>query len=430
MIKSTPYWWDEAGEPQSPLQQKLPGEVDVLVIGAGLTGLTAARTLAQAGRSVLVLDAKSPGLGASSRNGGMLGGGHRLSIDEMTAQYGADTARSLLQEAHIDSTEYAKQLMAEENIRCDFRECGRFRALWQANEYEGVARGLERLQSLILLDAEMLPAARKHEEVTTDLYHGGLIFHRHGGFNPAKWTAGLLAAAQKAGAIIQGDTAVQQVEQSGAGWQIKTSRNEVKAAEVLVATNGYTPSCLGAMHERIIPVPSFIIATEPLGKERINQLFPKGRMIVETRVRHCYYRPSPDGERIIFGGRAAMFDAPESLARQQLKGLLVQVFPELKNSAISHSWRGFTGFTFNYLPHVGRMNGIWHAMGYSGNGNTMAPYLGNKVALQMLGEPAGETAFSKTEFPKRWWYKGWPWFLPAVDIGLRFQDQLGNLKRS
>ncbi|MEL7140204.1 MAG: FAD-dependent oxidoreductase, partial [Pseudomonadota bacterium] len=128
------------------------------------------------------------------------------------------------------------------------------------------------------------------------------------------------------------------------------------------------------------------------------------------------------GDRIVFGGRAAMTDAPERFVRHELMSLLAQVFPDLGPVALSHSWRGFTGFTFETLPHMGEIDGLWHAMGYSGSGNAMAPYLGHKAALSMLGDPAGETAFAQTRFETRWWHRGRPWFMPAADIALRLRD--------
>ncbi len=429
MTSSDPFWWDDAGAPASPPQVPLPAEVDVLVVGAGLTGLSAARALAKGGKSVLVLDALAPGEGASSRNGGMIGGGHRLSIDAMEAQFGRDVAIGLLHEAHLESSTFVKSLMAEEGIDCDFRETGRFRGLWRAAEYETTARGLERLQKLIPLEAEMLPKARQHEEVASDLYAGGVVYPRHGGLNPAKWVAGILAAALRAGARVQGATPVTALRRDGSAHLAETPRGALRAGAVLVATNGYTPSALAAEKRRIVPIPSFIVATEPLGANRVRSLFPNGRMIVESRDRHCYYRPSPDGTRIVFGARAAMFEAPERLAQAELRGLLTQVFPDLRGVGLSHSWRGRTGFTFDSLPNVGQIDGVWHAMGYSGSGNAMAPYLGHKAALQMLGDPGGETAFSHTAFAPRWWHPGSPWFLPFADVAFRLRDVWNNTRR-
>ncbi len=128
-LKSDPYWWEAClpgASAEADMPAELPAQVDVVVVGAGLTGSSAARTLAKNGASVLLLDAETPGFGGSTRNGGMIGGGHRLSIDELTAQYGTETAHALLREAHCDSLAYAKALIAEEDIDCDFHTYGRF----------------------------------------------------------------------------------------------------------------------------------------------------------------------------------------------------------------------------------------------------------------------------------------------------------------
>ena len=422
MAVSTPYWWEDAGQPESPPTQPLPTDVDVLVIGAGLTGASAAQTLAKHGKSVLVLDALSPGLGASSRNGGMVGGGHRLSYDALCSQYSQDIALRLMREAHIDSAAYCQSLIAAESIDCDFKLCGRFRGLWQEDEYESEARSLEQLQSLISVDADMVPREQQHQHIASDLYRGGVAYHQHGSLNPAKWHKGLLSSAIKQGTQVQGDTPVVSIERKGHQFEAATGRGTIKAGQVLAATNGYTPHALPKERRRIIPLPSFIIATEELGTEKINELFPSGRMIVESRDKHCYYRPSPDGKRIVLGARAALFQAPEAFAQSQLTKLLLQIFPQLTGLKISHNWRGNTGFSFSFLPHVGQIDGIWHAMGYSGSGNAMAPWLGHKVALQMCGEPEGQTAFSETDFPAPWWHTGRPWFLPAADVVYRCRD--------
>ena len=430
MIKSKPYWLDLTEFPEVSEQQMLPQETDILIVGAGLTGLSAARTAAKAGRSVLVVDQHAPGFGASSRNGGMLGGGHRLSIAAMTARYGKDVAFKLLQEAHLDSADFVRSVMTEEAIDCDYEQVGRFRGLWHTHEYETAARDLEQLQKLLPIEASLLPRTQQHQAVASDLYRGGVVYHQHAAINPAKWVFGLHRAAVDHGALIQGNTAVLGFEKSMHGHVVKTTRGEVKANKVLLATNGYTPPQMGALRRRVFPVPSFIISTEELGRDRIRQLFPSNMMVVESRARHCYFRPSPDKTRIVFGARAAMFDAPEALVVSQLRKLLGQIFPQLQQVQISHSWRGFTGFAFEFMPHVGQIDGVWHAAGYSGNGNTLAPWLGHKAALQMIGDPAGETAFSHSELKTRWWYHNRAWFLPFVDVAYRGRDFWNDWNRT
>lgn len=426
MISSEPYWWESAGPPQSPPEQPLPADVDVLVIGAGYTGLSASRTLAKHGKAVLCLDAGAPGWAASSRNGGMFGGGHRMSIDQMEAQFGPDIAHRLMREGHLEAGDFARSVMRAENIDCDYQETGRFRGLWRNSEYESSARSLAQLQRLIPVEAEMLPRHRQHEEISSDIYRGGMVFHKHGGLNPAKWVAGLLNAALRAGALVQGNCPVVSVLPDGAGFLVATSRGSVRAGSVLAATNGYTRAALPKLRRRVVPLHSFVVVTEELGRDGIRALLPNGRMIVESRDRHCYYRPSPDGKRLVFGARAAMFDAPERIIQREMRGLMTQVLPQLRSVELTHSWRGRTGFSFNFLPNVGRIDGIWHAMAYSGSGTVMAPWLGHKAALQILGDAEGETAFSETDLPSRWWHPGPAWFLPFADVTFRIKDALNN----
>jgi len=429
-VKDYPYWWESAGKPKPFPNVKLPKSIDVVVVGAGLTGLTASLYLAKAGKSVIVLDQSIPCIGASSRNGGMIGGGHRANVDGLIETYSLDLTKRLLHEMHIDSTHFAKQLMQEENIDCDFQETGRFQAFWKASEYALHARKLEQLKKLVPVEAEMVSPLRQTEEVKSQIYHGGIKFNLHGGLNPAKWVYGIRDAAIAYDVMLLGDTEVKQINNRQGSHQVMTSRGVITAQDVLIATNGYSPRNFGSLSHRIFPIPSFIVTTEELSETQIRDLFPNLRMIVETRERHCYYRPSPDRKRIVFGGRAAMFKVSDRLYQNQLRGLLTEIFPELRGVSFTHSWWGNTGFTFELLPHVGQFDGIWHAMGYCGNGNGMAPWLGYKVAHQILGYPEGETAFAEIDMPTKWYYKGYPWFLPIADLGFRCRDTWSNLRKN
>jgi glycine/D-amino acid oxidase-like deaminating enzyme len=422
VITRDPFWWDEAGAPKRPPLDPLPREADILIVGAGLTGLSAARTAARAGRDVLVLDSGAPGSGASARGGGMIGGGPPLSAEALDARYGTDTAVSLLRETHIDSLAFAATLIGSEGIDCDFRRVGRFQACCTQQEFVRADRWLDQLRSRVPLRATLVPRDRQREEVATDRYHGGIVFPDHGALNPAKWVAVLMAAARRAGASVQGDTAVLDLVRDGHAFQVTTARGIVRAGQVLLATNGYTTALFSDLRRKLVPLPSFLVATEELGTNRVISLFPQGRNIVETQGRMCYVRPSPDGKRIIFGGRAAMFDIAPERSDARLRRLIGEVFTELKSVRLTHSWRGITGVTFNRLPHLGRIAGIWHAVGYSGSGNALAPWLGHKAALSIMGKPEGETAFMRTGLPERVWHRGKPWFLPAADLAFNVRD--------
>lgn len=423
-----PYWWD-AIRPETDSRKELPDNSDVVVVGAGLTGLSAARTLAGAGKKVLVLDAEPIGFGASTRNGGMVGGGHLLSMEQLTGQYGEETARRLLGEAHMDSMAFVKALIETEGIDCDFNVYGRYRGQWTGAEYDATARSLDEIQKVVPMRAEMIPFERQRQEVGTDFYAGGMLLLDHGGLHPAKYHHGVLGAARRAGATVVGETPVTGIFRDGSGFRITLQTGQVRAAAVLIATNGYTPPAFGWLKRRIIPVTSFVTATEELPPETIDEIMPGRRMVVETRNRHCYFRLSPDGKRLVFGARAALSGIPQEKATAVIRGLMKEIFPALGSVRISHGWQGNTGFSFNFLPHVGRHDGVWHALGFSGNGNTMAPYLGHKAAEAMLGGGDDVTAFTRTELATRFWYRGKPWFLPAAQAYYRFQDWRDNRRK-
>ncbi len=423
-----PYWWEEftAFENQ---RTEIPSECEVVVVGAGLTGCSAALTLAKAGVKVAVLEAQRPGFGASTRNGGMIGGGYRLSLEQMCKKYGADSAHALLREAHIDSLEFANARIADEAIDCDYHTYGRYRGMWNSKEYDTTARSLDQLRKLVPVKVEMVPKKRQRREIGTDFYSGGMLLNDHGGLHPAKYLNGMLTAADRAGAEIFGQMPVLNVSADGSGFKVFTDKGVIRAGAVLMATNGYTTKNFAALKRRIIPVSSFIIATEELPVETIEAIMPGRRMLVETRYRHCYMRLSPDGKRFIIGGRAALSKIPQSKATSVMRKLMCEIFPQLKSAAISHSWTGQTGFTFSFMPHTGEINGVWHAMGYSGSGNAMAPYLGHKAALLMMGDAKGETAFTRTALETKPWYRSGPWFLPFAHALFRITDMREDRSR-
>ncbi len=419
-----PWWW-QAARPESRDAGALPTSVDVAVIGAGYTGLSAALTLARAGRGTLVLDALAPGEGASTRNGGMIGSGHRLSFDALQRRYGRAQALALLVEG-LRSLDFTAGLIARERIECRFTRSGRFRAACHPAHYEAMARELELLRAEIGLEADMVPRAEQHREIGSEAYHGGCVYHRHGGLHPALFHRGLLERAQAAGAHVAGHAPVTGIERDGDRFRLRVREQRVTARAVIVASNGYTGATTPALRRRIVPVASYVVATEILPRERLARLIPGARMIVETGRRHAYYRLAPDGERLLFGGRAALtaIDLHRSAAR--LHRFMRALFPDLAGVRLTHSWSGFVGFSRDGLPHIGVRDGVHYAMAYCGSGVAMAPYLGHKIAQRVLGAKDATTAFDGIAFASIPFYTGRPWFLPVVELYHRTLLQLGH----
>jgi glycine/D-amino acid oxidase-like deaminating enzyme len=200
----------------------------------------------------------------------------------------------------------------------------------------------------------------------------------------------------------------------------------VSARDVIVATNGYTGGVLPWLYRRIVPVPSQIIATEPIAPELMDRLMPKRRMLGETRNMYHYYRPSPDGARIVFGGRAGAHSDDPRVKYRNLRRNMLELFPDLRDVAISHSWWGYTGFTFDFLPKIALEDGVHYAAGYCGSGVVWARWIGTKTAQRILGLPEARSVFAERAFETRPLYNGKPWFLPAVVAWYSFMDRIGR----
>ena len=415
-----PFWW-EAAPREAKSTQAFPARCDCLVIGSGYAGLTAALTLAEAGRDVVVCEAGPPGYGGSSRSGGMIGHGHRISYAMLTQAYGAQKARALVNEG-IASLEYIKSLIKGRGLDAGLQEVGRLRGAWTSDDYDAMGREADLLRRDFNLPVDVVAKTDMRKEVATDAYQGGLLFHSHGGVHPALYQQSLLAQARAAGAKVIGFTPVTGWQRHGKGFQVETPAGMIEANELLLATNGYTAKPFRHQASALVPIPSFLIATEALGKNRIRDLIPNGRMIVETREKHLYYRPSPDGERIILGGRAALHPIPLEEARSRLRHELVALFPDLENVAISHTWTGNVAMTRSDLPGIGQKDGLWYAVGCNGSGVALMTYLGYKLAHKVLGHAEGGTAFDDIPFKTVPFYDGRPWFLPLMTAWFRARD--------
>jgi glycine/D-amino acid oxidase-like deaminating enzyme len=193
----------------------------------------------------------------------------------------------------------------------------------------------------------------------------------------------------------------------------------------LIATNGYSGLLSPWHRRRVIPIGSYQIATQPLGIDTVRTLIPNGRNIGDSRRVVVYFRPSPDGERIIFGGRAALAETDPLACVPRLQAMMTRIFPQLRSAAITHAWAGWVAYTFDTLPHLGRKNGVHYCMGYCGQGVALAPYLGMRIGQQMVGLEEGRTALDDLPFPARPYYSGVPWFLAPSVLAYRTMDALG-----
>ena len=424
-FKTTPFWW-EAYDPTKPDLIDLPTQTRVAIIGAGYAGLSAAIELAKHGIDSVVLDAEFPGFGGSTRNGGMVSGGVTIG-KRYSGRNSPEEMHALLSDA-AESYSVIESLIQEYNIDCEWRPTGRIACAWATSHYRAMQKKISGLNEYAAAGARLMPKESQREHIGSDYYHGGLLVDRSAHLHPAKYFQGLINLAQSLPAItIAAKAPVEKLHKSGTSWQIETTRGTIMAGDVLIATNGYTGKATPKLAARIIPLGSYIIATEEMPEDLAHSILPTDRSAYDSRRVLTYYRMSGDRRRFIFGGRAKFgIHTPEAIA-PILHRQMVDRFPQLADVKITHAWTGNVAFTFDEIPHLGEMDGLHYALGCNGSGVAMMTYLGREAARKLAGLANRRIAFD-TEFPGMALYNGkpWgkPWFVPFLGRYMRLRDWL------
>lgn len=419
-FKTTPYWWERSPRPDLGLPQ-LPPSVDVAVIGSGYTGLHAALQTARGGRSTLVFDAEDAGFGCSTRNGGQISTSVKPDLALLTRRHGAEQARAILEDGR-EALRWIGEFVAAESIDCDFDVVGRFHAAHSEPAFRRLRAALANEPQGLETGGRLVSRAEQRGELGTDAYHGGVVYPRHAALDPGRYHAGLLDRVRAAGATIAAHCPVTRIERLATGFRLVTPRGIVTARDVVIATNGYTGAVTPWQRRRVIPIGSYIIATEPLPPDLVDRLFPTNRIVSDTREVVYYYRVSPDRRRVLFGGRVSQGETDTRISGPKLRAELVRLFPELSAVRISHSWMGMVAYTFDTMAHAGLHDGMYYAMGYCGSGVSMASYLGMRTGQKVLGMKEGRTGFDGAPFQTRPFYFGNPWFLAASVSYYRWRD--------
>ena len=419
--KDEPYWWEATPRPLLPPAAP-PARADVVVVGSGYTGLSAALQTARGGRHTVAIDAEDAGWGCSTRNGGQVSTSIKPTYDELSALYGPEHGFRILREGHT-ALAWLGEFIAGEGIDCQFERVGRFHAAHNPVQYEALARKLAHQPKGLEVAAHMVPRSEQQAELDTDAYHGGAVFEQHAALDPARYHQGLLERALGAGVTVIPRCPATGIERDGDDFRVATPRGTIAARNVVIATNGYTGPATPWFRRRVIPIGSYIIATEPLQPDLMARLMPKARVVSDTRKLVYYYRPSPDRRRILFGGRVAYKETDPRVSAPRLHAEMCRIFPELEKTRISHSWVGFVAYTFDTMPHLGRQDGLHYAMGYCGSGVSLASYFGMRIGQQVLGLKEGATALDGLTFQTRPLYYGDPWFLAASIMYYRWRDR-------
>jgi glycine/D-amino acid oxidase-like deaminating enzyme len=424
-VKQISYWLDTAPAGPDYANEALPDSVDVAVIGGGLTGLSAALHLARKGASVALLEQHRLGWGASGRNGGMATTGLALGFLTAISRYGFPTA-SKLYLTYNDAIDTVEKLVADEGIDCDFHRTGKMNLACKPAHYERLAATHETLATRLNYETDLVPRSAIRSEIGSDYYHGALTDPKGAGLHVGKFVRGLATAAAGLGVQLHEQAEVTGLRRaSGQVHDVQTARGTVRASQVLLATSGYTGPVAPRYRRRIVPVGSFIIVTEPLPQELVDELMPTRRMASDSKNLLYYFRITPDN-RMLFGGRARFaMSSPDSDLKSGriLHKAMISVFPQLAGRQIEYTWGGLVDLTLDQLPHAGEHDGLFYSMGYCGHGVQMATYMGRQMAEVMNGHPDANP-WRDFAWPAVPGHFGPPWFLPFAGAYFKLQDAL------
>jgi glycine/D-amino acid oxidase-like deaminating enzyme len=429
-IRENNFWATTVDSPPIVATPELPDSVEVAVIGGGYCGLSAGRTLAKRGVNVAVFEAETLGWGASSRNGGMVLTGMKLPVPTLIKRYGRETVQNMYA-ASLESIDCVEQIVREENIGCNFSRCGHLEVACKQTHFDGYEESAALIEREFNHELRIIPKNELHGEIGSDIYFGGMVDETSAGLNPARYVAGLALAAQRAGACLYDHTRVESVEASSVKgvrkFRVQTSKGAVIAREVLLASGAYTTEATPALQRKIIPIGSYIIATEILPAELARELSLRNRMIYDSKHFLYYYRLTPDN-RMLFGGRAAFFPATENTVRQSAEILrrgMIGVYPQLRDTKVEFVWGGTLDFTLDVMPHGGKLDDMYFAAGFAGHGVAAATWFGAKLAGIICGD-ANDIPFDGIKFPAAPFglRSGNTWALPLAGAWYRILDWL------
>jgi glycine/D-amino acid oxidase-like deaminating enzyme len=427
MPKEFNYWLTTVQMPAGS-GHPLPKSADVVIVGAGFTGLSAARALAKRGANVVVLESETIGWGASSRNGGMVLSGLKLGVNQLISRYGRELTRRMYA-ASLESIATVERIVREESIACDFARTGHLEVACKRGHFDDYSRQVEVIAREFNHQLRVVTRDELRNEIGSNIYYGGMVDETSDGVNPARYVAGLGAAAMRAGAQIREQTRLLNIERQSqdgvSGFKLNTSKGAIWARHVLIGTSGYTGAATPALRKKIIPIGSFIIVTEVLSEELARELSPRNRQIYDSKNFLYYYRLTPDN-RMLFGGRAAFFPESDRTVRESAEILrkgMIDVYPQLRDIKVEYVWGGTLDFCFDIMPHAGEMDGIYFAVGYAGHGVAMATYQGEKMAA-WIADGKTDNPFAEIPFPGAplGLYNGKPWFLPFAGAYYKVLD--------
>ncbi|MGH9024974.1 MAG: NAD(P)/FAD-dependent oxidoreductase [Acidimicrobiia bacterium] len=415
-------WHDGLPAPVAVPERPLPAQAEVVIVGGGYCGMTAAWQLARRSRHAVVLETEAVGYGASSRNGGMVipelkAGPHALEVRH------GPLGRKLVA-AVFDAFDLVESLVADGTVDCDYERGGGLLLAHHPRLVRELQEVVKEWTDDLGVEARFVPRDELAAEIGTSAYYGGLAVEKTGGLQPARFHAGLAQAALGAGAEVHEHTRALSIERAASRFRVVTSRGTIEAGDVLVATNAYADGVLPKLRRRVLPIGSFIIATQVLDPALAKELSPQGRMFYDTKSFVYYWRLSPDG-RMAFGGRTSLAPTTVTRSRDLLYREMVRIHPQLAGVPLEYSWGGNVAITLDRLPHAGRIDGVAFATGCNGTGVALATWFGMRMAGWLSGEE-DPPVFSRLRFPPIPLYSFRSAYLPLVGQWFRTRDRLGR----
>ncbi len=369
-------------------------DADLVVVGGGCTGLSAALHAAEAGLSVILLEGGRVGWGASGRNGGQMIPGLRKGAAELVAKLGAERALALLHLA-FEARDLVTGLIGRHDIACDLKTTGHLQGAAKSRDMGWMAAEVECLSTTIgYPHVTLLSAAEARDQVATP-YPGGILDRAGGHMHPLNYTLGLAAAARAAGVRIH-EVSPALALTRGHHVQVATARGRVRARHVILAGDALLEGLFGRVNRRIMPVANYLAATAPLTDP--SAMIPHDVAVSDSRFVVNYYRLSADGRLIFGGGERYTPDPPRDMAAF-VRGHMEAVFPQIRGIAIDHAWGGLVSVTRTRLPHVGRQGEVLWAHGYSGLGVILSTLAGKLLVEEILGSSERFERFAGLEPP-------------------------------
>jgi len=437
-MKLDSYWLDTAPAFSHAAQGAVEGRADVVVIGGGFTGLSAALALAKCGVSVTVLEAGQVASQASGRNGGQCNTGIAQDFASLAASMGLQQARDFYM-AYASAVASVEEIVTQEGINCHLIRTGKLKLAAKPKHFEKLERTHDVLLREVDTDIELIPAQQLRREIGSDGFFGGLLQRNGVQMHMGEFGVGLASAAARHGARIFQQAEVTGLKRlQGDRYEVSSTRGTIHADHILVATGAASGGPLQWFRRRLAPVGSFIVVTEPLEKSRLDALLPTRRSYVTSLNIGNYFRVTPD-DRLLWGGRAR-FAMSNPLSDEKsgdiLRQSLAKYFPSLAKARIDYCWGGLIDVTADRLPRAGQHEGMFYSMGYSGHGVQMSTHMGRVMAAMIVEKMGGVAtgAPSSTRPSKNPWgdlpwtqipgHFGSAWFLPLVGAYYRLQDIL------